>query len=170
MTILRALLVVLVSLLYFPAPCHGDCISYREASQHVGETRCVKGTIVRVEQGARGVHYLDFCEDFRLCPFVAVIFSWDLKHIGDVRQLQGRLIEVHGDVKQYDGRAEIIVKEARQLQGEMARIPPLPKDYDVEKQGHYSAGKFSHPKAAKAATTKRQPATLPIEVPEDAPE
>jgi hypothetical protein len=116
------------------------------------------------------VHYLDFCEDFRLCPFTVVIFPSDLKSVGDVRQLQGRVVEIHGPVKEYDGRAEIVLQEPRQLSGGAATILPLPKNYDVEQKGHYSAGKFSHPKARHKPRKKRHPATLPIEIPEDEPE
>jgi hypothetical protein len=75
------------------------------------------------------------------------------------------MIEIHGKVREYDGRAEIILEEYRQLGGAGARIPPLPKNYDVEKKGRYSAGTFSRPKAAKHASKKRQPATLPRDFP-----
>jgi hypothetical protein len=145
-----------------------DCLPFEEARKHVGEIKCITGKVVRVKQGNRGVHFLDFCDDYRLCPFTVVIFPGDLKSVGDVRQLQGKLIEIHGQVKEYDGRAEIILEEYRQLSGSTARIPPLPKNYDVEKKGRYSAGKFSHPKAGRKTTKKRQPAEMPVEVPEDA--
>ena len=59
--------------------------------------------------------------------------------------------------------------EARQLGGEAKGIPALPKNYDVENKGHYSAGTFRRPRAKKAYK-KRHPAKLPIEVPEDEPE
>jgi hypothetical protein len=113
-----------------------------------------------------GVHFLDLCDDFRLCPFTVVIFPGDLKSVGDVRQLQGRMVEIHGQVKEYDGRTEIVPEEYRQLSGAGARIPPLPKNYDVEKKGHYSAGTFSQPKA-KRTTTKRQPPNVITQAPED---
>lgn len=144
-----------------------DCLPFAEARKHIGEVKCVTGTVVRVKQGSRGVHFLDFCEDFRLCPFTVVIFASNLKSVGDVRQLQGRMIEIHGQVKEYDGRAEIILEEYRQLSGAGARIPPLPKNYDVEKKGRYSAGRFSHPKS-KRTTAKRQPAEITTQEPEDA--
>ena len=69
-----------------------------------------------------------------------MIFPSDLKSVGDVRQLQGRMIEIHGKVKEYDGRAEIVLEEYRQLSGSGARIPPLPKNYDVEKEGPLQRG------------------------------
>lgn len=143
-----------------------DCVAVAEARKHIGEVKCVTGMVVRVKQGARGVHFLDFCEDFRLCPFTVVVFSGDLKNVGDVRQLQGRMVEIHGQVKEYDGRAEIILEEYRQLGGAGARIPPLPKNYDVEKKGRYSAGTFSHPKA-KRKTSRRQPPDVITQAPED---
>jgi hypothetical protein len=70
------------------SPAWSDCLSVAEARKHVGEVKCVTGTVVRVKQGARGAHFLDFCDDFRLCPFTVVVFLGDLKNVGDVRQLQ----------------------------------------------------------------------------------
>jgi hypothetical protein len=145
-----------------------DCLPFAKAPDHVGETRCITGKVFDVQEGYRGIHYLDFCEDYEKCPFVVVIFASDLRHVGDVRQLEGKVIEVHGPVKIYDGRAEIILREARQLTGDAADIPPLPKTYDVEKKGHYSAGKFSHPSTTRRPARKRQPAPIPTEQPTDA--
>ena len=56
------------------------------------------------------------------------------------------MIEIRGPVKLYDGRAEIILNRVSQLTGGSTLIPPLPKNYDVEKQGHYSAGRLHPPK------------------------
>jgi hypothetical protein len=70
------------------SPAWSDCLSVAEARKHVGEVKCVTGTVVRVKQGARGVYFLDFCDDFRVCPFTVVVFLGDLKNVGDVRQLQ----------------------------------------------------------------------------------
>jgi len=157
---------LLVFILLLTSFAWSDCLPFVEAMKHVGEVKCVTGMVVRVEQGARGVHFLDFCDDFRLCTFTVVIFPSDLKNVGDVRQLQGRTVEIHGQVKEYDGRAEIILEEYRQLGGSGATIPPLPKNYDVEKKGHYSAGTFSHPKA-KRKTSRKQPRDAITQAPED---
>lgn len=158
-----------VTLILLVLPAWDECIPVSEAQNHLGETRCVTGLVYRVERGDRGVHYLDFCEDYRVCPFTVVVFPSDLKNVGDVRQLQGKTVEIHGPVKEYDGRAEIILTESRQLSGAAARIPAMPKNYDVENKGHYSAGTFSRPKAAKTYK-KRQPVKVPMDVPRDEPE
>lgn len=132
-----------------------DCIPIREAAKHVGETKCVTGKVTSVKIGAKGVHFLDFCDDQLACPFTVVVFAHDLKDVGDVRRLTGRTIEIHGAVKLYDSRAEIILSRISQITGGAAMIPPLPKEYDVEKTGHYSAGRVRPTK--KPAKTKPSP-------------
>jgi hypothetical protein len=138
------------------ARADSTCIPFAEARRHTGDSRCVIGKVLRVQKGNGGVHFLDFCEDYRVCPFTVVVFPGDLKKIGDLRQLQGRQIEIEGPVKEYDGRAEIILKRLSQLHGDAAKIPPLPKDYDVERRGSYRAGTFRRAKPSKTSKPKTQ--------------
>jgi hypothetical protein len=91
------------------------------------------------------------------CPFTVVVFPSGLKDVGDVRRLAGRTIEIHGAVKLYDGRPEIILNRISQITGGAAMIPPLPKNYDVENRGHYRAGHLRPTK--KPAKTKATPST-----------
>jgi hypothetical protein len=150
-----------VALLLFafavPSARAADCIPIHQAGQHIGETRCVTGKVLRVKVGAKGVHFLDFCEDAMACPFTVVVFSNDLKDVGDVRRLVGRTIEIRGAVKAYDGRPEIILNRISQIEGGAAMIPPLPKNYDVENRGHFSAGRVYPTK--KPTKTKAKPNT-----------
>ena len=165
---LLALLLVLLT------PCSAraaDCIPIHEAGQHVGETKCVTGKVIRVDVGHKGAHFLDFCEDAMACPFTVVVFSHDLKDVGDVRRLAGRTIEIRGAVKAYDGRPEIILTRISQIEGGAAMIPPLPKNYEVENRGHYSAGRL-HP-SKKPSKTKAAPnptATYGNDVERDEPQ
>ena len=152
---MRATMPVLTVLL-FSGFCAGECIPFSEASKHIGENRCVTGIVHAVKDGSRGVTYLDFCEDYRLCSFTVVVFSGDLKHVGNVRELKGKAVEIHGEIKHYDGRAEIILREYQQLSGEAARIPPLPKNFDVQKKGRYSAGSATYPGSSKRSSRKTQ--------------
>jgi len=115
---------MLLLALLFPAMSIADCIAISEAKKYIGETRCVSGKLLRVKQGNRGVTFLDFCEDYRVCPFTVVVFPSNLRHVGDVRQLQGKVVEIHGPVKLYDGRAEIVLERAGQLTGMMGKFRP----------------------------------------------
>lgn len=127
------------------------CIPYTEAPKKVGETVCITGKVVKVAHSARsGTHFLNFCADYRSCPFTVVIFSRNLPDVGDVRWLEGKVIEIHGKVKDYKGQAEIILADVRQLTGESAKLPPLPKQYDAATKGNYSAGEFRPESKAKA--------------------
>ncbi len=148
---------LLMTVMEAPLLSAGDCIPIHQAHDHVGETKCVTGRVLSVKVGTKGVHFLDFCEDQMACPFTVVVFPSDLKDVGDVRRLAGRTIEINGAVKLYEARAEIILSRISQISGGAALIPPLPKNYDVENRGHYSAGHFRPTK--KPAKTKATPNT-----------
>jgi hypothetical protein len=150
---IRHLVAILVVLLSPASARAADCLSIREAGQHIGEVKCVTGKVVRIKVGAKGVHFLDFCEDQMACPFTVVVFANDLKDVGDVRRLAGRTIEIRGALKIYDGRPEIILSRISQIEGGAAMIPPLPKHYDVENRGHFSAGRLRPTKKP----TKKKP-------------
>ena len=132
-----------------------DCSPFQQAGQHVGDNACITGHVQRVKTGADGVHFLNFCEDHAACPFTVVVFASDLKDVGDVRRLEGRTIEIRGPVKLYEGQAEIILSRISQIRGGATMIPPLPKNYDVENRGHYSAGRLRP--AKKPARVKAKP-------------
>jgi hypothetical protein len=150
----------------FPACAVAACIPVDQARNHLGETQCVTGKVIRVETGSGGVHYLDFCEDYRLCPFSVVIFSHDMKNVGDVRELAGKVVEIRGEIKDYDDRAEIILESSKQLGGQAAHLAPLPKSFDVEQRGHFSAGTF-RAKRSRSTSKKKGIPTLPTELPDE---
>jgi hypothetical protein len=162
----KALARILVIFLLPAAALATACIPFDQARSHIGETQCVTGKVVRVETGARGVTYIDFCDDYRLCSFSVIIFSHDLKNIGDVRQLTGKLVEIRGEVKEYEDRAEIVLESSKQLGGDRMRLPPMPKNFDVEQRGHFSPGQFRAPHARNTHKKKGHP-TIPVEIPED---
>jgi hypothetical protein len=123
-----------------------DCFSIEEASKQVGESICVTGKVANVNRGPSGTHFINFCSDYMTCPFAVVVFPDDLRQVGDVRQLVGQSIEVHGTVQLYKSRAEIVLRHSRQLRGASPKLPPVPKEYDAERHGRYSAGRFKRPK------------------------
>jgi hypothetical protein len=153
--------------LLFPAFSSAVCIPFAQAQKHIGETQCVSGKVLQVRPVVAEFDIWISAKDHQFCPFSAVIFSYDLKNVGDVRQLEGKTVEIRGEAKEYDGRAEIILENSRQLGGEAVRLLPLQRSFDLEEEGHFSAGKFRASKRH-ATRKKKQSATLPIEVPEDA--
>src|SRR5947207_15194302 len=158
-------LLLLATLLISGDCSAAECIPLDQAGKHIGETQCVRAKVIRVEEGSGGVHYLDFCDDYRLCSFSVVVFSYDLKNVGDVRQLSGKVVEIRGVVKEYNDRAEIVLESNKQLGGEIVRLPPLPKNFDVEQRGIFRAGQFRAPRSRSSRKKKGRP-TLPAEIPE----
>ena len=149
------------------------CVAVSEAPKKIGDTRCVTGKVEKITQGPLGLQYIDFCAEHAKCPFTAVVFADHLRDVGDIRTLVGKTIQVHGQVREYDGHAEILVREARQLRGPGINLPPVPKDYDVEQRGRYSAGRFKTAKRQSAHKARRKKTELPpqgIEVPPDQPQ
>ncbi len=131
----------LLVLILLAANCAAACLPITEAPKRLGSTVCITGKVLTVKRSDSGAAwFLNFCEDYKTCPFSAVVFTKDLRDVGDVRMLQGKVIEVNGKVLEYQGVPEIIIRDARQLKGEAAKLPPIPKEFDVEKKGRYRAG------------------------------
>jgi DNA/RNA endonuclease YhcR with UshA esterase domain len=143
------------------------CLSFADASKHVGTDQCVSGTVMHIDHSVKGETFLNFCKEAKGCPFTVVVFPTDIKKMGDIQQLEGRQIEIKGTIQDYDGRAQIVLKRTQQL-GESAYvvIPRVPTDYDVEKAGHGSAGRIRAPKAAKKKP-RRQNEPMSIEDPSE---
>ena len=151
----RLLLALTFGLVLLAGPFSAaDCIAIEEAAAKVGDETCVRGTVVQVNESPSGTWFLNYCSDYRKCPFTVVVFAKDLRDVGDVRMLQGKSIEVFGKIRLYNDRAEIILRNARQLYGEAAKLPPPPKTYDASRHGRHRAGKF---KSAKQGRRKPDP-------------
>ncbi len=125
------------------------CISIEEAAKEIGETACVTGKVLKVAQIESGMYFLDFCTDYRNCPFTVVVFPKDVPNVGNVKLLEGKTIEITGKIESYRGRAQIVLKDKRQLKGETAKLAPVPKTYDTTRHGSFSAGTYTAPKKTK---------------------
>ncbi|MGQ9745747.1 MAG: phospholipase D-like domain-containing protein [Dissulfurimicrobium sp.] len=88
---------------------------YTKAPDHIGEYAGVKGKVIKVYTSAKGTTFLDFCWNYRTCPFGAVIFPSSAKNFKDISRYEGRLITIFGQIKPYQGRAEIILNTPDQI-------------------------------------------------------
>lgn len=93
----------------------GPCLDFHDAQAHIGETGCIAGRVGRVFTSRTGNTFLDFCADYRTCPFGTVIFSSDRSKFGNLETLGGRRVEIHGAITSYQGRAEIIIRDPHQV-------------------------------------------------------
>jgi hypothetical protein len=93
----------------------GVCVAFTNASSLLEKSGCVTGLVLRVYTSRGRNTFLDFCPDYRSCPFTSVIFASDSSKFGDLNVLTGRRVEIHGLVESYEGRAEIIVRDPQQI-------------------------------------------------------
>lgn len=91
------------------------CVDIRNAGPLVGTSGCVSGLVLRVYAARTGNTFLDFCQDYRTCPFSSVIFSADKAKFGNLESLQGRRVEIRGDVVSFHGHAEIVIRDPGQV-------------------------------------------------------
>ena len=145
----------LISVALLASLAHSECLSIEQTRDKTGSRACVSAKVLKVVAG-RGAHFLDFCEDYTKCPFTVVVFDRDLRDVGDVRQLEGKTIEIHGNIVQYEGRSEIVLRDAAQLKGASPKLPPVPKGYDAERRGNFSASAKSTGAAAKKSKKARR--------------
>ncbi len=149
-------LLLLCGLVALGQLAHADCYVFTSAADHLGEVACIKGRVVKVTVSPGGLHFLNFREDYRKCPFTVVVFPRDLRDVGDVRALEGKDVEVNGKIRSYRGQLEIILRDISQLRGDAASIPNLPKGYDVAKKGSFSAGTFKSPNGSSTQKTTKK--------------
>ncbi len=93
----------------------GGCVDFQRAGEHTGENTCVSGRVLRVFTSRAGNSFLDFCSDYRQCPFTSVIFADHRRQFGNLATLEGRKVEIVGTITTYKGRAEIIIRDPRQI-------------------------------------------------------
>jgi hypothetical protein len=100
------------------APIFIGTIDYTEASKHISETASVQGKLLKAYTAKSGVTFLDFCTDYKSCPFTAVIFSDDFKKFPDLQSYVGQTVTLTGKISSYQGTAEIVLSSASQVSKE----------------------------------------------------
>jgi len=91
------------------------CINFSEAAKYTGQQACVSGRVLRVFTSRTGNTFLDFCADYRNCSFTSVVFASDRTKFGDLSTLQGRDIELRGEIRLYHNQPEIVVSDPSQI-------------------------------------------------------
>lgn len=86
-----------------------------EASEHIGQNATVRATLLNTHSAASGTVFLDFCRQYRSCPFSAVIFADDAKQFGDLSKFVGKEITLSGKITSYRARPEIILRTPDQI-------------------------------------------------------
>ena len=97
------------------APVSIGTIDYTDAGAHIGSLASVRGTLVKAHTSATGTVFLDFCANYKTCPFSGVIFADDAKKFGDLSRYAGQTVTLTGKIVSYQNKAEIILSDPSQL-------------------------------------------------------
>lgn len=151
---------LLLILFFLSVPAFSQCISISDAQQHIGKKTCVAAKVIKVTENENGTFVLNFCNEGTTCPFVVRVFPVDFDYVGDVRQLEGKEIEITGKVRKSNDQVEIVLRDADQLKGEPIKLPPIPKVYDAERRGNTSPGQFKGAKTTKRSRKTATPAPI----------
>jgi hypothetical protein len=89
--------------------------SYTEAAKHVGEYARITGKLIDAYTSSSGTIFLDFCADYKSCPFSAVVFADDAKAFGDLSRYAGKSLTLTGQVTAYQGEAEMVLDDPSQI-------------------------------------------------------
>jgi hypothetical protein len=108
------LAVITVPALAQTAP--GPTIGPADAKSHVGQTAVVEAAVSDVRTARSGVTFIDMGGRYPDNRFVAVIFVGDIAKFPGVKGLPGKTVAVSGPVELYQGRPEIVLRSAEQLQ------------------------------------------------------
>ncbi|MFZ0034608.1 MAG: thermonuclease family protein, partial [Sedimentisphaerales bacterium] len=103
-------------------------IDYTEAPNHIGEYACVSGKIDHVYTSQKGTVFLNFCQDYKTCPFGVVIFNEDAHKFSNPTQYEGQTLEITGLIKSYQGRPEIILNDLGQIKIQSHEPSPVKKE------------------------------------------
>ncbi|MHA2611390.1 MAG: hypothetical protein V2G33_03290 [bacterium JZ-2024 1] len=90
-------------------------ISYTEAPNYIGQEVIVEGTVVRIGSSKKGTLFLNFCLDYRKCPFYAVIFASNASLFPNIRRYEGKRVQIRGTIQTYRNQAEIILNNPAQI-------------------------------------------------------
>ena len=118
----------LFAVLVLAGPAAAKCIPIEDVPKNIGKETCVKGKVVRVAESRGGNTFLNFCDDYKTCPFAVVVFERDQREVGNVKKLEGKEIRIWGRIQEYEGRPEMVLKRSQQLTGE----PPPDTQFDAQ--------------------------------------
>src|SRR5260221_10702792 len=101
------------------APACAETIRARDAIGHIGETATVEGR-ASIQRMGSGEIYLDLEGRGDKAPLSAYISRWNAARFSDVDDLNGKIVEITGEIGMFRYRPEIFLTDP----GQIAANPP----------------------------------------------
>jgi DNA/RNA endonuclease YhcR with UshA esterase domain len=90
-------------------------ITPAEAAKHVGETVIVQGKVTEIVLSVNLTTHINFGGLYPKHAFTATIFKADQTRFPGVREYEGKLVQVEGQVHLYKDKPEIVLTERSQI-------------------------------------------------------
>ena len=90
-------------------------ISFTQAPNYIGKYACVIGAVDRVYTSRKGHIFLNFCPEYKTCPFAAVIFNSNAYKFPNPSGYTSKNVEITGFITAYQGRPEIVLESPAQI-------------------------------------------------------
>jgi len=91
-------------------------ISPEDAGSRVGQAVTVEGEVTEVHTARSGsATFIDMGGEYPNEAFTGVIFASDMGAVGDVSNLDGKTVDINGEVREYRGMPEIVISSRRQI-------------------------------------------------------
>ena len=96
----------------------GEAIDACNAGNYIGKEKTIEGKVVDVYKSKTNTLFINFEKPYPNSCFTAVVFSSDLYKFPENPEdyFEGKLIKVKGQIEDYEGKPEIILKSMTQIE------------------------------------------------------
>lgn len=91
------------------------CIHFSNAPENIGVDTCVTGVVNHVFVSGSDTTFINFCKNYRTCPFSSVIFRDDKDSFSDISDYAGQTITISGRIDTYQARPQITLRQQSQI-------------------------------------------------------
>jgi hypothetical protein len=92
-----------------------ECVPASKASDLIGQNGCVAGRVFRVTTSKNGNQHLSLCPPRSGCSFHAALSRHDRNKVGDLSYLRGKYVAFNGNVVDFRGHPQIVIKDREQI-------------------------------------------------------
>lgn len=114
--IIKTWIIVVGLTLALSVGAQAETIAPREAAHYVGSQATVAGVVSQVSRSKGGTTFINFGGRFPKHVFYAVIFANRASAFPGIFDLEGKSVQITGDIQLYKGKPQIIVSSPNQIQ------------------------------------------------------
>jgi exonuclease VII large subunit len=108
-------LIVVISIIMFSNINAQKTYTPEEAKDHLDEVIIIKGEVTQVSTTRAGQVYFNMGGKYPQNKFSAVILKTNVSKFDNIKDYEGKIVEVTGKVKIYNSKPEIVLEKKEQI-------------------------------------------------------